>query len=209
MRVCAPPKFKILVANLTGGGDPSRIGGNPVKQRMGFELQQMVLPDGTTRLNGPTRQAPVTSATDYTAAIAVRSVSFWDPTIVAPGPFYYLEEARLFTQYPVAAIDFGLGHGGGTGPINDVATELAAWVNASVEQVSAFAAANVVYFTSRRTDERFPIQATNDMIVILGGAAVFFEVLDSAGTVLNIAGRRRASFFVPKVVKSQSPPTIF
>lgn len=36
----AQPKFKMLVANLTRGSDPSRnSGGNPVKARMGFEQQ--------------------------------------------------------------------------------------------------------------------------------------------------------------------------
>lgn len=38
--ITAQPKFKMLVANLAGGSDPSRnSGGNPVKVRTGFEKQ--------------------------------------------------------------------------------------------------------------------------------------------------------------------------
>lgn len=36
--ITAPSKFKVLVANLEGSGDPSR-GRNPVKLRTGFQLQ--------------------------------------------------------------------------------------------------------------------------------------------------------------------------
>ena len=63
MRFAAPPQFKILVANLAGSSDPSRgPAGNPVKLRTGFVLQQMVLPDGTARTNGPTQAIPPVDA---------------------------------------------------------------------------------------------------------------------------------------------------
>jgi hypothetical protein len=208
MRFAAPPKFKILVANLKEGSDPSRIGGNPVKQRMGFVLQQMVLPDGTVRTNGPTQQPPAVSAVNHTAEIVVVSPGYWDPTIAAPGPFYYQEEARFCDQYAVAASDFGVGLGSGTGPAAAVAADLAAWVNACVDRVTATSVGASVYLTDARQDERFPVQATNDMSVLLP-LGTFFQVFDSAGNLLSVPSSLRATFFIPKPVKSQFPPTIF
>ena len=47
MHFCAPPKFRILVAGIVSPSDPSR--GIPATiARTGFELQQIVLPNGQT-----------------------------------------------------------------------------------------------------------------------------------------------------------------
>jgi len=205
---CTPPKFKILVANLAHGSDPSlNSGGNPVKLRTGFVLQQVITVDGNVRTGGPVQQPPPVSAVNYTAAIQVLSPTYWDPTVAPPGPFYYQEEVRVFDQYPLAGVDFGLGLGSGTGPVAAVATSLAAWINASVDGVLATSVGDIVYLTSLRSDAFLPVQATNDMSVLLAGGKVF-SVKDSAGNVLNPATRERANLFVPKVVKTQSPPVI-
>jgi hypothetical protein len=207
MRVAAPPKFKVLVANLSGSSDPARnTGGNPVKLRTGFVLQMLHAPDGTMRVNGPTQQPPPVSATDKTAAIQVLSAGYWDPTVAPPGPFYYQEEVRCFDQYSVAASDFGVGNGSGAGPVNTIASNLASWINISVDGVDALAVADTVYLSTNRVWERFPVQATNDMSVLLGG--VIFAVKDTTGTTLNTATKRRATFYIPKAVKSQAAPVI-
>lgn len=207
MHVAAPPKFKVLVANLVGSSDPARnTGGNPVKARTGFVLQLLHAPDGTVRVNGPTQQPPPVSAVNYTASIKVLSAGFWDPTVAPPGPFYYQEECRMFDQYPVAASDFGAGLGSGVGPVAIIASDLAAWVNLSVADVDATSVGDTVYLSTNRVWERFPVQATNDMSALLTG--VIFAVTDKAGTTLNTATHRRASFFIPKAVKSQAAPTI-
>lgn len=206
MHPCAPPKFKILVANLKEGSDPSRIGGNPVKQRSGFVLQQVITADGNVRTGGITQQPPTVSATDHTASIQVRAALYWDPTVAAPGPYYYLEETRFNDQYAVAGVEFGKGHGSGAGTVNQVASEMAEWINTCVSQVSALAVADTVYLADARLDARFPVQATNDMSALLGGTS--FLVSDYSGTLLSTAGHLRASFYVPKAVKSQAAPVI-
>lgn len=207
MRVAAPPKFKVLVANLAGSSDPARnTGGNPVKLRTGLVLQTLHTPSGVVRTNGPTQQPPPVSAIDNMARIVVTSARYWDPTVTAPGPFYYQEELRAFDQYPQAATDFGVGEGSNTGPVNTVASEIASWFNSSVAGVSAVAVANTVYMSTNRVDALFPVQATNDMSTLLGG--LIFTLQDSTGTTLNVAGSRRRSFYLPKTVKSQAAPTI-
>lgn len=208
MRLSAPPKFKILVANLAHGSDPSlNSGGNPVKLRTGFVLQQMVTPDGNVRTNGPTQQPPPVSALDHTAAIQVVAPDYWDPTVTAPGPFFYQEEVRCYDQYPLAAVDFGVGNGSGAGPTAAVATTLADWLNQSVAGVDALAVGDTVYLSALRVDANLPVQGTSDMAVLLGGAVVF-TVKDNLGNTLNPPGSLRATCFVPKAVKSQAPPTI-
>ena len=207
MRVAAPPKFKVLVANLSGSSDPARnTGGNPVKLRTGFVLQMLHTPGSVVRMNGPTQQPPPVSAINNMARIVVTSARYWDSTVTPPGPFYYQEELRAFDQYPQAATDFGVGEGSNTGPVNTVASEIASWFNASVAGVSAVAVANTVYMSTNRVDALFPVQATNDMSTLLGG--LIFTLQDGAGTTLNVAGRRRSSFFLPKTVKSQAAPVI-
>ena len=207
MRVAAPPKFKVLVANLAGSSDPSlNTGGNPVKLRTGFVLQMLHTPGGVVRPNGPTQQPPAVSAGANMARIVVTSARSWDPTVTVPGPFYYQEELRAFDQYPLAATDFGVGEGSNTGPVNTIASEIASWFNASVAGVSAVSVAATVYLTTNRVDALFPVQATNDMSVLLGG--LIFTLQDGAGNTLNVAGQRRRSFYIPKTVKSQSAPTI-
>lgn len=207
MRFAAPPKFKILVANLAGSSDPSRgPSGNPEKLRTGFVLQQMVLQDGTARTNGPTQVIPAVDATHYTAAIKVLSARYWDSTVAPPGPFYYQEECRVFDQYPMAGVDFGVGNGSLAGPVNTIATTLALWVNDSVEGVTAVAVGDTAYMTSSRADARLPVQATNDMSTLLGG--LIFRVVGPNGEVLSGTGHQRASFYVAKPVKTQEPPTI-
>lgn len=207
MRFAAPPKFKILVANLAGSSDPSRgPSGNPEKLRTGFVLQQMVLPDGTARTNGPTQVVPPVDATHHTAAITVLAPDYWDATVAPPGPFYYQEECRMFDQYPMAGVDFGVGNGSGAGTVANVATKLALWVNESVEGVTALAVGDTAYLTSSRADARFPVQATNDMSTLLGGLT--FRVVGPNGETLSGTGHQRASFYVVKPVKTQEPPTI-
>lgn len=207
MPTVAPPKFKILVANFAGSSDPSKgPSGNPVKIRTGFELQQLVASDGTTRINGPTQEIPAVSATDYTAAIKVLSARYWDSTVAAPGPFYYQEECRMFDQYPMAGVDFGVGNGSLAGPVNTIATKLATWVNLSVPGVTATSVGDTTYLTSHRADARFPVQATNDESTLLGG--LIFRVIGPGGVTLSGTGHQRASFFIAKPVKTQEPPTI-
>lgn len=85
MRVAAPPKFKVLVANLSGSSDPARnTGGNPVKLRTGFVLQMLHTPDGNVRTGGPTQQPPPVSAVDNMARIQVLAPDYWDPTVAPP-----------------------------------------------------------------------------------------------------------------------------
>ena len=207
MHTVAPPKFKILVANLAGSSDPSKgPAGNPVKLRTGFELQQVVTRNGTTRVNGPTATIPAVDATNYTAAIKVLSARYWDPTVTAPGPFYYQEECRVFDQYPMAAVDFGVGNGSLAGPVNTIAANLATWVNLSVEGVEATSVGDTTYMTSHRADARFPVQATNDMSTILGG--LIFRVVGPGGVVLSGTGHQRATFYVVKPAKTQGPPSL-
>lgn len=100
----------------------------------------------------------------------------------------------------------GTGLGSGTGPVANIAADLATWINLAVPNVEATSVGDTVYMATNRVGERFPVQATNDMSVLLGGT--IFAVVDSTGTVLNTALKRRASFFIPKVVKSQAAPTI-
>ena len=99
-----------------------------------------------------------------------------------------------------------MGEGSNTGPVNTIASEIASWFNASVAGVSAVSVAATVYLTTNRVDALFPVQATNDMSVLLGG--LIFTLQDGAGNTLNVAGQRRRSFYIPKTVKSQSAPTI-
>jgi len=209
MHLCAPPKFKILVANLKAGSDPSlNTGGNPVKARTGFVLQAMILPNGTTRLNGPTQKPPPVSAVNYTASITVLNPTYWDPAVAAPGPFYYKEEIRVGDQYALASADFGQGHGSGTGPVAAIAAELAAWINTNTDRVFATSVAGVVYITDAREEALFPIQATVDMMNSVGGGSAPWTIQDNAGTTITVVGQLRRSFYLPKPVKSQLPPTI-
>ena len=207
MRFAAPPSFKVLLGVTTGDSDPSRgTAGNPTKLITGMVLQQMVLPDGTVRTNGPTQAPPPVSSTYHTAAITALAPDYWDPTAAPPGPFFYQEECRIFDQYPVAGTDFGVGNGSGTGTVAEIATSLALWINLSVEGVSATSVGGTTYMTSSRADASLPVQATNDMSVLLSG--VSFRVLGPAGEILSGTGHERQNFYVFKPVKSQSPPTL-
>jgi hypothetical protein len=168
----------------------------------------MVLDDGTTRINGTTLQPPVVSAVNYTASITIRDPAYWDPAVAAPGPFYYQEEIRVMDSYFLAATDFGQGHGSAAGPVANIATELAASINATMAQVTATSVAGVVYIRDARQAPLFPIQATVDMMTAAGGGLVAWTIQDTAGTTLSASGIRRRSFYLPKPVKSQNPPTI-
>lgn len=211
MRHTAPPKFKILVANLAGSSDPSRnSGGNPVKLRTGFVLQQMVLADGTKRLEGPTQSPPPVSAaaTDHTVSIQVANPTYWDPTVTPPGPFYYQEEVRVYDQYPLAGSDFGVGQGSNTGPVATVASSLADWITKVMTGVSAVAVADTVYLAPTDVEPLFPVQATSDQYLLQGFPGPVFNVRDNLGNLLNSPTNLRATFYLPKLVKSQSAPSL-
>lgn len=73
-------KFKILVAGLTQGSDPSRgPSGNPKVSHGGFELQIALGSDGVARLGGPRVTPPPPGAGNYTAAIQVATTDFAVP----------------------------------------------------------------------------------------------------------------------------------
>lgn len=211
MRYVAPPKFKILVANLAEGSDPSRnTGGNPVKLRTGFELQMVQTEGGVGRMNGATQSPPPVSAapTDHTVSIQVTNPSYWDATATPPGPFYYQDEVRVYDQYPMAAVDFGVGQGSNVGPVATIATSLADWVNKIVEDVAAIAVADTVYLSPTGIEALFPVQGTSDQYVLLGFPGPVFTLRDNLGNVLNPFPNLRAVAYVPKLVKSQSAPGI-
>lgn len=211
MRRLAPPKFKILVANLSGSSDPSRnTGGNPVKLRTGFILQQMVLENGVNRINGPTQSPPTVSAaaTDHTVSIQVATAGYWDPSATPPGPFFYLEEIRVYDQYPLAASDFGIGFGSNTGPVGAVAISLANWLDLVLTNTDVLVVGDTVYLSPFDVMERIPVQATSDMYLRAGYPGPVFVVKDNLGNTLNPSPNLRMTSFVPKLVKSQSAPVI-
>lgn len=211
MRHTAPPKFKILVANLAGSSDPSRnSGGNPVKLRTGFVLQQMVLEDGTKRIEGPTQSPPTISAaaTDHTVSIQVANPTYWDPTATPPGPFYYQEEVRVYDQYPLAGTDFGIGFGSNTGPAVAVAISLANWLDIVLTNAQVLVGADTVYLSPMDVEPLFPVQATSDQYILQGLPGPVFNIRDNLGNLLNSPTNLRATFYLPKLVKSQSAPAI-
>jgi hypothetical protein len=155
------------------------------------------------------RTPPAVSAASYTASITVRDDTYWDPAVTIPGPFYYKEEIRYGDQYALASADFGQGHGSGAGPVADIASELAAWVNATADRIVATSVGGICYLTDRRVeDERFPVQATVDMMVSVGAGSAPWTIQDTSGTTITVAGSLRRSFYLPKHFKSQTAPTI-
>lgn len=206
MPVCAPPKFKVLVASMSNPGDPSR-GVNPTVTRMGFELQQVVnTTNGTQRVAGPTNTIPVPSSGSYTVAIQVLRPDYWDPSVTPPGPFYTKEEVQIADQYFLASEEFGAGLGSGAGTVDDVASSLAAAIN-TMDSIRAVAVTDTVYITSSRTDPILPVKASNDTAVLLGGYD--FRVIAPGAITLTTAPIQRRTYFVVKPVKTQSPPISF
>jgi hypothetical protein len=202
MHFCAPPKFRILVAGIVSPSDPSR--GIPATiARTGFELQQIVLPNGTMRIGGPMNKPAPPTALAHTAAIQVAAPDYWDPSAVVPPPFYIKEEVQAFDVYLTASDNFGMGEGSGTGPIAAIATELAASLNAIDGVTASSDGVDMVYITSTRPDETLPIKASGDFSAVLG--AVSFLV-SSGGTMLSTAPEYRRTFYVTKPVKTQNPP---
>ena len=206
MPLCAPPKFKILVANIDGASDPS-IGeaGNPVKNRTAFVLQQMILPDGTTRIGGPTQSPPAPSSVSHTAAIQVVSNTFWDPSVATPPPFYQKEEVQIGDRFLTASEEFGAGLGSAAGTLAEIASSLATAMS-TIPGVQAVASGDFVYITSTRTDGYLPVKASNDTATIFSGYD--FHVLGPNGEVLTVVPNDRRTYYIVKPVKSQSPPTI-
>jgi hypothetical protein len=204
MQPSFPPKFKVLVAALTGASDPSRgTAGNPVVARTGFTLQQATLENGTSRINGPSVAIPAPTALAHTAAIKVTAPDYWDPIAIPPPPFYPTEEVLAFNQYLTAGEEFGSGLGGGVGPVATIATALAASLD-NILGIEAVAIADTVYITSLRSEETLPIKATDDMSIVLG--AVSFEVYGPGAVLLSVSPNYRQTFFVTKTSKSQSAP---
>lgn len=205
MQPCTPKKFNILVAALKTPSDPSRGPiGNPTVSRTGFTLQQMVLENGTTRINGPVVPPPPPSPAAYTASIKVVAPLYWDPVVAPPGPFYFKEEVALFDQYITASEEFGSGMGSGAGPVAGIATQLATSLDFYLD-VEAAAVGDTVYITSHRPNATLPIKATDDMSIVLG-PGVTFEVYGPGGVLLSVGPEYRQTFFVTKPAKTQSPP---
>lgn len=205
MHPSTPPKFKVLVAH-HGASDPSRgTAGNPVSIRSAFELQQVVLANGTGRIAGPIQRQPVPSAGAYQAAIKVLQNTYWDPTVDVPPEFYIKEEVQVFDQYLVAGVDFGAGLGSGGGTVDDIAISLAQAIN-GIEGVRAVAVTDTVYITSHRLDALMAVGASNDTAVELTGYV--FQVLGAAGVVLTTPPIDHKTYYVIKQVKSQSAPII-
>lgn len=204
MPLSAPPKFKILVANLAGGSDPSRgTSGNPVKLRTGFQLQMVTLPNGTGRVAGPIQAHLPPTALNHTAAIQVVSATYWDPTVDPPPQFYQEEEVQIFDQYLVASEEFGVGLGSGVGPVNGIATSLATAIS-SIDGMSASSVGDTVYITSNGPSAELPIKASNDTATLLSG--YMFSVLGPSGEVLTSAPQDRKTYYVVRLRKFQSPP---
>jgi len=199
-----PKKFNILVAALKTPSDPSRgPSGNPTVSRTGFTLQQINLENGTNRIAGPIATPVPVSALAHTASIEVASADYWDPIATPPAPLYLKEEVSLFNQYIVASEEFGSTFGSGVGPTVAIATQLATALN-GYPDVDAVSVASTVYITSRRPDSTMPIQATDDMSVILGSAP--FEISGFGGVLLSVGPEYRQTFFVVRPTKFQSPP---
>ena len=203
MPVCAPPKFKILVANILGASDPAGLAGNAVKIRTGFELQMVHMPNGTGRIAGPIQAIPPTTAISHTVSIRVLSNTFWDPTVAAPPPFYPKEEIQVFDRFLTASEDFAVGMGSAAGGVNAIAASIATAVQ-GIEGVTAISVGDTAYITSRRLDGYMPVKASNDTAVVL--AAYDFRVQGPAGEILTVAPLDRKTYFMVKVVKSQGAP---
>jgi len=204
MQPSTPKKFNILVAALKTPSDPSRGPiGNPTVSRTGFTLQQIVLPNATARIGGPTAVIPPPSAFNHTVAIECGVGEYWDPAVTAPGPFFYKEEVALFDQYITASAEFGAGLGSGTGPAAAIATQLAASLNV-YSDIEAVAAGNSVYITSHRPDATLPIKATADESVTFGAPP--FVVYAFNGVLMSVGPTYRQTFFITKNVKTQTPP---
>ena len=205
MRLATPPKFKILVANLAGSGDPSRgPAGNPTKLRTGFILQQVVLPDGTARVAGPVQHPAAPAAGAYDGAIVAENPDYWDPTVAPPPPFLAQEEVTVGDTVLVAGETFGVGNGSGAGTVNDIAASLAENLNL-VPGVRAVAVADTAYFTSTGLAPYLSVQATNELSAIT--AATLFNVYGPGGVLLTGAGARTV-FPLYKRTKGQSAPVI-
>lgn len=204
MQPSYPRKFNILVAAITSPSDPSRgPEGNPKVARGGFTLQQILTPDGKSRIGGPIVVPPPPSALNHTLAIEVSTSDFWDPEVTDPAPLYLTEEVGLFDRYIVAGEEFGSTHGSGAGPLNTIATQLALALN-SYSEVQAVAVGAIVYITSLRPDGRVPVQATDNMSILLGGTP--FLVYGSDGVLLSTGLNRQKTYFVVKPYKTQSAP---
>lgn len=130
--VGAQKPFTILVANLTGGSDPSRGAVfNPVKKRTGFTMQHFIevagrgettfplsrsTPGTATRVGLATFTVPNTPVRG-TGTITVASNSFLGPTTVTVGKYEFLSGS-----------DFAIGAG-----VNATAANLAAAIDATSE----------------------------------------------------------------------------
>jgi hypothetical protein len=128
----AQKPFTILVANLTGGSDPSRGAAfNPVKKRIGFTMQHFVEIGGRGETTFPLSRSTPGTATRVglvaytvpntpvrgTGTITVASNSFLGPTTVTVGKYEFLSGS-----------DFAIGAG-----VNATATNLAAAIDATPE----------------------------------------------------------------------------
>ena len=132
----AQKPFTILVANLTGGSDPSRGAAfNPVKKRTGFTMQHFIevggrgettfplsrsTPGTATRVGLATYTVPNTPVRG-TGTITVASNSFLGPTTVTVGKYEFL-----------LGSDCTVGAG-----VTDTATNLAAAIAATPEYAAS------------------------------------------------------------------------
>ncbi len=206
MPFCTPPKFRILVANMSSPGEPS-MGINPTVTRMGFELQQIVdTSKGMARVAGPVNAIPAPSAGSYTVAITVLRPDFWDPAVAAPGPFYTKEEVQIGDSYFLASEEFGAGMGSGAGTEADIATSLAAAID-RMDDIRAASVGPTVYVTSSRPDGLLAVKASNDTAVLLGGYD--FRVIAPGAITLTTAPIQRKTYYLVKPVKTQTPPVAF
>lgn len=141
----AQKPFTMLVANLTGGSDPSRGAAfNPVKKRTAFTVQHFIEIGGRGETTFPRSRSTPGTATrvghvSYTVAntpvrgsgtITVASNTFLGPTTVTVGKYEFLSGS-----------DFAIGAG-----VNNTAANLAAAIDATLEY-SAVAVGAVVTVT--------------------------------------------------------------
>ena len=134
--VGAQKSFTILVANLKGGSDPSRGAAfNPVKQRIGFTLQNFVEIGGRGETTFPLSRSTPGTATRVglakypvsdtpvrgTGTVTVANNTFLGPTTVTVGKYEFLSGS-----------DFAIGAG-----VNNTATNLAAAIDATSEYTAS------------------------------------------------------------------------
>lgn len=126
--VCAQPKFRMLVANIDGAGDPSR-GRNPSKLRQAFEVQNFVEVAG----QGPDTKIRARAAPGLSSARGLRTYTT-DPAFPAPSgctitvvdnTFTYAAKLYLGPYVLVSGVDYTVG-----GAVGATATNLAAAIDA-------------------------------------------------------------------------------